>query len=123
MNAILSVIGIPFEIPPKIPPELFVFVDTFPPFITYASLFCEPNFSEPANPEPNSIPLTAGIEKIALLMSDSSEPKIGSPNPAGKLVVIDSIIPPSESPFFLASKITLFIFLAVLLSGHLTSFV
>jgi len=90
----------PLEIPPKIPPELLVFVETFPPFITYASLFSDPNFSEPAKPEPNSIPFTAGIEKIALLMSDSNEPKIGSPKPTGKLVVIDSIIPPSESPFF-----------------------
>ena len=30
LNAILIVIGIPFEIPPKIPPELLVFVETFP---------------------------------------------------------------------------------------------
>ena len=79
LNAILNVIGIPFEIPPKMPPELLVFVKIFPPFIRYASLFSEPNLSEPAKPEPNSIPLTAGIEKIALLMSDSNEPKIGSP--------------------------------------------
>ena len=83
LNATLNVIGIPFEIPPKIPPELLVLVKTFPFFITYASLFSEPNFSEPENPEPNSIPLTAGIEKIALLISDSNDPKIGSPNPTG----------------------------------------
>ena len=86
LNAILNVIGIPFEIPPKIPPELLVLVETFPPFITYASLFSEPNLSEPAKPEPNSIPFTAGIEKIALLMSDSNEPKIGSPKPLVNLL-------------------------------------
>ena len=60
--------------------------------------------SEPLNPEPNSTPFTDGIEKIALLKSDSNELKIGSPSPTGTFVVTDSIIPPRESPFFLASK-------------------
>ena len=61
--------------------------------------------SEPLNPEPNSIPFTDGIEKIALLKSDSNELKIGSPSPTGTFVVTDSMIPPSESPFFFAFKI------------------
>lgn len=107
LNAIFIVIGIPFEIPPKIPPELFVFVIILPLFIVYKSLFSEPCNSDPANPEPNSTPLTDGIENIALLKSDSSELKIGSPNPTGTFVVIDSIIPPKESPFSLHVKYSL----------------
>ena len=116
------VIGIPFEIPPKIPPDLFVSVIIFPFLIVYKSLFSEPYSSEPRNPEPNSIPFTEGIEKIAWLKSDYNELNIGSPSPTGTLVVIDSIIPPSESPFFLASKILALIIFAVSLCGHLTSF-
>ncbi len=85
-------------------------------------MFFEPIDSEPAKPEPNSTPLTAGIEKRALAISDSKELKIGSPKPTGRLVVIDSITPPKESPFFLASRIAFFINLADLSSGHLTSF-
>ena len=69
-----------------------------------------------------SIPFTAGTENIALLSSDSKEPKIGSPNPVGTFVVTDSIIPPNESPFFLAARMSFFIFSAVSFSGHLTSF-
>ena len=34
LNAILIVIGIPFEIPPRIPPELFVLVIIFPLLIS-----------------------------------------------------------------------------------------
>ena len=122
LNATRRTIGIPFEIPPNIPPELFVFVRIFPFLITYGSLFCDPNFSDPAKPEPNSTPFTAGIEKIALLISDSRDPKIGSPKPTGTLVEIDSIIPPNESPFFLAASILFSIFSAVVFDGHLTTF-
>ena len=101
---------------------MFVFVTIFPLFIAYKSLFSEPNNSEPLKPEPNSTPFTDGIEKIALLKSDSNELKIGSPNPTGTFVEIDSIIPPKESPFFFASRIDSLIFFAVFSSGHLTSF-
>ena len=101
---------------------MFVFVTIFPLFIVYKSLFSEPNNSEPLNPEPNSIPFTDGMEKIALLKSDSSELNIGSPSPTGTFVVIDSMIPPNESPFFFAFRIDSLIFFAVFSSGHLTSF-
>jgi hypothetical protein len=100
LKAILIVIGMPFDMPPKIPPELFVFVTIFPFFTMYRSLFSEPNNLEPSNPEPNSTPLTDGIENIALLKSDSNDPKIGSPIPTGTFVVIDSIIPSFFLLFF-----------------------
>ena len=41
----------------------------------------------------------------------------------GMLFVMDSITPPNESPFFLASSIDFFILPAIAFSGHLTSFV
>ena len=102
--------------------DLLVSVIIFPFLIMYKSLFCEPYSSAPANPEPNSTPFTDGIENMALLKSDSNELNIGSPNPTGMFVVTDSMIPPNESPFFLASKIFSLITFAVLFSGHLTSF-
>ena len=54
-------------------------------------------------------------------MSDSSEPNIGSPKPGGTFIVTDLIIPPNESPFFLALRILYSIFVAVFFEGHLTT--
>jgi len=62
LKATRITIGIPFDMPPKIPPALFVLVIPLPLRNVYESLFCEPCFSDPENPEPNSTPLTAGIE-------------------------------------------------------------
>ena len=41
-TAALTTIGIPEEMPPKIPPALFVEVTTFPSFTVYGSLFSDP---------------------------------------------------------------------------------
>ncbi len=85
------------------------------------SLFSEPRSPEPAKPEPNSTPFTDGIEKMAALMSDSSDPNIGSPSPTGTPVVTDCMTPPSESPSRFASRMAFFMAAAASGSGHLTS--
>ena len=122
LNATLIVTGMPVERPPSMPPALFVRVLTDPSLaMRYGSLFCEPRSDEPANPDPNSTPLTDGIENIALPMSDSSEPNIGSPRPTGRPVVTDSTIPPSESPSRLAASMASRMRAAAAGSGHRTS--
>jgi hypothetical protein len=93
------------ESPPKIPPALFVFVTILPFLMVNKSLFSDPFFSDPKNPDPNSIALTAGMLKTALLISASKDEKIGSPKPTGNPVHMHSITPPNESPSFLVCSI------------------
>ena len=60
-TATLKIISFPFEMPPLIPPALFVAVVPFES--VKGSLCCEPFMPAAANPDPNSIPLVAGMEK------------------------------------------------------------
>ncbi|GBC74506.1 hypothetical protein HRbin05_00547 [archaeon HR05] len=121
LNATLSSNGIPLLSPPSMPPALLLVVTTLPSFTVYGSLFSEPLTLDPWKPDPNSTPLTAGIENNALLRSDSNAPNIGSPNPMGMFNAIHSTTPPRESPSCLALIIASLISSAVLWSGHLTS--
>ena len=87
LNAILNSIGIPLDMPPKIPPELLVLVVIFFLVTEYWSLFSEPGILVDSKPLPNSTPLTAGMENIARLISESSAENIGSPRPTGTLII------------------------------------
>src|SRR3970282_2204817 len=120
LNAILLMIGIPNDNPPSMPPAFFVLETILPPTTVYWSLFCEPLNRAALNPEPNSTPLTAGIENSALAKSESRESKTGSPRPRGAFFATHSINPPTLSPFFFSSSISSFIFSAASESGHLT---
>ena len=55
--------SLPFEIPPLMPPQLFVAV--FPSDDTMQSLYSEPSIDAEAIPLPNSMAFTPGIENIA----------------------------------------------------------
>src|SRR6266571_1257277 len=57
-----KVTGIPFVIPPRMPPARFVAVTTRPPSIVNGSLCWLPRIVAPRNPAPKSTPFTAGIE-------------------------------------------------------------
>src|SRR5438876_8833362 len=62
LTATRKVTGIPFVIPPRIPPAWFVAVTTRPPSIVNGSLCWLPRIVAPRNPAPKSTPFTAGIE-------------------------------------------------------------
>jgi len=61
LTAALKIISFPLEIPPLMPPELFVSV--FPVPSTKGSLWADPFIEAAEKPAPNSIPFIAGIEK------------------------------------------------------------
>ena len=61
LTATLKTNSLPLLIPPLIPPELLVLVVPFALIII--SLLSEPFIFADSKPEPNSIPLIAGIEK------------------------------------------------------------
>ena len=56
-------ISFPFEIPPFMPPQLFVAVR--PSAETMQSLYSEPSIDAEAIPLPNSMAFAPGIENIA----------------------------------------------------------
>ena len=116
-TAILKVIWFPLEIPPRIPPALFVSKTGIPFSACILSLFWLPVRSAAANPAPNSIPFTAPIESIAFASSASSLSKTGSPSPAGQPFITHSTIPPALSQFLRSSSIFSSIFFAASLSG------
>ena len=97
LNAVRNTTGIPFEIPPRIPPQWFVFVTIFPFSTQNGSLFSLPRSRAAAKPAPNSTPLTAGMANTVRAMRFSSPPNIGSPIPAGSPSITHSITPPTES--------------------------
>ena len=72
LNAARNTTGIPFEIPPRIPPQWFVFVTIFPFSTQNGSLFSLPRSRAAAKPAPNSTPLTAGMANTVRAMRFSS---------------------------------------------------
>ena len=73
-----------------------------------ASLASEPRSPAKSNPVPNSMPLTAGMEKArwAILLSTLS--KYGSPIPAGRPRMAVSSRPPTLSPSAPAARMAAF---------------
>ena len=65
--------------------------------ISNGSLCSDPVILAAANPSPNSIPRTPGMENIACETRDSTESKNGSPRPTVRPVTVHSTIPPTES--------------------------
>ena len=110
-TAILNKIGIPFVMPPVIPPLLLLRVTTLP-FSSYAywSFAWLPNISVMAKPAPNSMPFTAGMPNIMEDIRFSTPPNIGLPMPAGTPVATHSITPPVLSCDILAFSIYSLIF-------------
>ncbi len=97
-TATRKTISWPVEMPPSIPPVRLV----ANPCRVSSSLCSEPDISAALNPAPNSIPLVAPMERIALARSASSLSKTGSPRPAGTPVTRHSTTPPTLSPASLA---------------------
>ena len=105
LNAARNTTGMPVEMPPKIPPQLFVSV-TMCPFCTRnGSLFSLPRSRAAAKPAPNSTPLTAGMPNSAEARRFSMPSNIGSPRPAGSPMAAHSTMPPTESCASRAAKI------------------
>ena len=88
-TATLTTISSPLDIPPTIPPALFV----RNPFESIWSLLSEPDSPERLNPPPNSTPLTAPMDKRPFPISASSLSKTGSPNPKGTPLATISTTP------------------------------
>ena len=84
------------------PPAPFVAV--CPSESVKQSLCSLPFIAAAANPSPNSMPLTPGIENARWAISDSRESKNGSPNPAGTPVQVHSTTPPTEFPSAIAAS-------------------
>ena len=63
LTAVRNTTGIPLEMPPFRPALWLVAVTMRSPCIRKASLASEPFWSTKPKPEPNSMPLTAGMEK------------------------------------------------------------
>ena len=103
LNAHVKKRGAPVEIPPRMPPALFVAGCTSPSCTTYGSLFSLPRLRAASKPRPNSMPLTAGMLKMACAMVLSSPSKSGEPMPAGMPVATHSTRPPTLSPASRAS--------------------
>ena len=99
-------IGIPFVIPPLIPPLLFVSVTTLPFLYRNASFASDPLIFAKSKPMPNSIPFTAGIEKTACASIPSTVSNQGSPMPSGSPITAVSKIPPTLSPSAAARSIS-----------------
>ena len=123
-TATLKKISLPFDIPPRMPPALFVRKLTFvlSSLERITSLFVLPVKSAASKPAPNSIPFTAPMLKTACAKTASSLSKTHSPSPAGTPLTVQAIIPPAESPCFLSSSILSFIFAAASLSGARNGF-
>ena len=86
-------ISSPFEIPPKIPPELFV----SKPSTEMISLFSEPLIVTLPTPVPTSIALTAFTLISALANSASSFENTGEPIPGFSPLILTRIFAPIES--------------------------
>jgi hypothetical protein len=84
-TATLKYSSLPLLMPPLMPPALLVLVAPCSSMI--ASLCTLPVILAAAKPLPNSIPLMAGMEKMAWLITDSKELKNGSPMLAGNPVL------------------------------------
>ena len=117
----LITISSPFEIPPWIPPLLFVEVDISLFSEVKASLCCEPVISVPLKPEPNSIPLNStgmlinAFDKSALIYQTPVRQVL-----LQRLLRLSTIAPPTESPAFLMLAILCSILVEISGLGHLT---
>ena len=65
LNAARNTMGMPFVIPPRMPPQWFVSVMILPFSTVKASLSSLPRRLATPKPTPNSMPLTAGMENAA----------------------------------------------------------
>ena len=84
--------------PPRMPPQRFVSVTTFPPRSTKASLFSLPRSAAEPKPAPNSTPFTAGMPNSAAERRLSTPSNSASPSPAGTPSTAHSTMPPTLSP-------------------------
>src|SRR2546426_1734511 len=120
LTATRKVTGIPFVIPPRIPPAWFVSVTTRPASIAKGSLCSLPRMAAARNPAPKSTPFTAGIENRRCASVDSTESKNGSPMPAGRPVTIPSMTPPTLFRSLRAASISAIMRSAASRSAHRT---
>src|SRR3989454_3013971 len=90
LTATRNVTGMPFVMPPRIPPAWFVSVTTRPASTANGSLCSLPRMDAARKPAPKSTPFTAGIEKRRWASADSMDSKNGSPPPGGR--------PPTTAP-------------------------
>src|SRR2546422_2159596 len=84
LTATRNVMGMPFVMPPRIPPAWFVSVTTRPAATVNGSLCSLPRIDAARNPAPKSTPLTAGNEKRGQGSADPTPSQNGSPTPPGK---------------------------------------
>ena len=94
-SAARTTISLPLVMPPLMPPALLVAV--VPSQSVKQSLFSEPRRRAPANPLPNSTPLTAGTANSRWAIMLSAESKKGCPRPRGTPCTRHSTMPPTES--------------------------
>mmetsp|Transcript_5002 Transcript_5002/g.12958 ORF Transcript_5002/g.12958 Transcript_5002/m.12958 type:complete len:219 (+) Transcript_5002:462-1118(+) len=103
-------IGVPTEMPPRVPPALLVLVVSLPcpgsVLATKASLCAEPRMAVPLKPVPISKPLVAGSESIACASLASRRSNTGSPRQGGTLVHMVVSVPPIESFAAFTSRIS-----------------
>ena len=98
LKAVRNRMGMPLEMPPKMPPAWLVRVRMAPSSITKGSLCSEPRMRAASKPEPNSTPFTAGMANRAAENWLSSPWNMGFPSPAGAPWAMHSTTPPTESP-------------------------
>ena len=108
LKAVLNTMGIPEAMPPRMPPWLLDVVTTFPSGSKVnGSLWNEPLILVPSKPDPNSMPLTAGMANTASEILPSSPSKYTSPQEPGlRPMMPHSTIPPTESPLAAAACTT-----------------
>mmetsp|Transcript_6151 Transcript_6151/g.18635 ORF Transcript_6151/g.18635 Transcript_6151/m.18635 type:complete len:250 (-) Transcript_6151:424-1173(-) len=126
LNAMRRTMFSPFEIPPWMPPDLFVFVlilllpSMSSSTVMNSSLCSLPAIRVEANPLPISNPLVAGRDIMALASSASSLSKTGEPSPQGQFLTTQVTVPPHESLCLLMSSMAFTIFSEVSSCGHRT---
>jgi hypothetical protein len=99
--------------PDEIDQSAITSFDSSSSFQTKTSLCCEPNNLVPSNPDPNSKPLVAGNDNIAIAKTASVFSNHGSPIPFGTFLITPVAIPPIESLSSLTSLIFSIILIAV----------
>mmetsp|Transcript_6484 Transcript_6484/g.19173 ORF Transcript_6484/g.19173 Transcript_6484/m.19173 type:complete len:283 (-) Transcript_6484:384-1232(-) len=117
----------PFEMPPWMPPDLFVFVlilllpaMSSSTAVTNSSLCSLPVMVVDENPLPISKPLVAGRDIMALASSASSLSKTGDPKPQGQFLTTQVTVPPHDSLCLLMLSISLIILSEVSSCGQRT---
>src|SRR2546425_11690031 len=100
LTATRNVMGMPFVMPPRIPPARFVSVTTRPAATVNGSLCSLPRIDAARNPAPKSTPLTAGGGKRRKASAASAHSKKSSPPPTRTPPPPPSLKPPPPSPAF-----------------------